>query len=134
MYFRDTPLYPFGYGLSYTTFRYGGLTVAGGRDLRVELEVTNTGARAGWAVPQVYLTAARGAPERRLLGWGKALLAPGETKRFTVPVEPRLLAEFDATAGRWQIAAGDYEIALGDSAESFAARRTQRLSARTLPP
>ncbi|HEX5048988.1 MAG TPA: beta-glucosidase [Gammaproteobacteria bacterium] len=128
------PAFPFGYGLSYTTFRYGGLAVSEGRDVRVELEVTNTGARAGWAVPQVYLTAARGTPERRLLGWGKALLAPGETKRFTVPVDARLLGEFDAGAQRWSIAAGDYEIAIGDSAESFAVRRTQRFRARTLPP
>jgi beta-glucosidase len=128
------PAFAFGYGLSYTTFRYGGLAVSGSRDVRVEFDVTNTGARAGWAVPQIYLTAARGTPERRLLGWGKALLAPGETKRFTVPVDARLLAEYDLSAGRWSIAAGDYEVALGDSAESFAARRTQRLSARTLPP
>ncbi|HZF29837.1 MAG TPA: beta-glucosidase [Gammaproteobacteria bacterium] len=130
----SAPAFPFGYGLSYTTFRYGGLAVSGARDVRAEFDVTNTGARAGWAVPQVYLTAARGVPERRLLGWGKALLAPGETKHFAVAVDARLLAEFDAAGQRWSIAAGDYEIALGDSAETFAARRTQRLSARTLPP
>jgi beta-glucosidase len=128
------PALPFGYGLSYTTFRYGGLAVSGARDVRVEFDVTNTGARPGWAVPQVYLTAARGTPERRLLGWSKALLAPGETKRFTVPVDARLLAEFDTAGSRWSIAAGDYEIALGESAEAFSARKTQRLSARTLPP
>jgi beta-glucosidase len=128
------PAFPFGYGLSYTTFRYGGLAVSGTHDVRAEFDVTNTGARAGWVVPQVYLTAARGAPERRLLGWSKALLGPGETKHFSVAVDARLLAEFDTAGHRWSIAAGDYEIALGDSAETFAARRTQRLSARTLPP
>jgi beta-glucosidase len=128
------PAFPFGYGLSYTTFRYGGLAVSGGRDVRVDLDVTNTGTRAGWAVPQVYLTAARGTPERRLVAFGKALLAPGETKRFSLPVDPRLLADFDAAAQRWTIAAGDYELALGDSAEHFIARRTEHLAARTLPP
>jgi beta-glucosidase len=128
------PAFPFGYGLSYTTFRYGGLAISGDQDVRVELEVTNRGARAGWAVPQVYLTAARGTPERRLLAFGKALLAPGETKRFSLPVDPRLLADFDAAAQHWTIAAGDYELALGDSAEHFYARRTQHLAARTLPP
>lgn len=128
------PIYPFGYGLSFTTFDYEGLEVSGARDVRVEFEVTNTGQRAGWAVPQLYLTAARGTPELRLLGWSKAFLAPGETKQFSVTVDPRLLAEFDTSANRWSIAAGDYEIALGDSSASFAARAKHKIAARTLPP
>ncbi len=128
------PLFPFGFGLSYTTFSYGDLAVSGARDVRVSFEVTNTGKRAGYAVPQVYLTAARGSPEKRLLGWSKALLAPGETKRFTVPVDPRLLADFSTDAGRWEIAAGAYEIALGASADELVARTSHALRARSLPP
>ena len=128
------PVYPFGYGLSYTTFSYGGLRVSGSRDLKVEFEATNSGSRAGWTVPQIYLTAIRGVAERRLLGWGKALLGPGESKRFSIEVDPRLLAEFDTARNQWQVAAGAYELALGDSAESFAARAEHDLPARTLPP
>jgi beta-glucosidase len=128
------PLFPFGFGLGYTTFSYGDLAVSGTRDVRVSFEVTNTGKRAGYAVPQVYLTAARGSPEKRLLGWSKALLAPGETKRFTVPVDPRLLADFSAAASRWEIAAGAYEIALGASADDLVARTSHSLRARSLSP
>jgi beta-glucosidase len=128
------PLFPFGFGLSYTTFRYGGLAVSGARDVRVAFEVTNTGKRPGYAVPQVYLTTARGTPEKRLLGWGKALLSPGETKRFSVQVDPRLLADFSTDQNRWQIAAGSYEIALGASADDLVASAAHSLRARTLPP
>lgn len=128
------PLFPFGYGMSYTTFSYGGLEVSGTRDLRVAFTVTNTGERAGYAVPQVYLTGARGTPERRLLAWSKALLQPGEAKRFSVQVDPRLLAKFSTVDGRWEIAAGSYEISLGASAEDLVARTEHDLRARTLPP
>jgi len=129
------PLFPFGFGLSYTTFSYGGLSVSGRRgNEQIAFEVTNTGKRAGYAVPQIYLTAIRGTPEQRLLGWGKALLAPGETKRFTAPLEPRLLAHFSTDAGRWMVAAGSYEIALGTSAEELIARAQYSSPARSLPP
>jgi beta-glucosidase len=128
------PLFPFGFGLGYTTFKYSGLAASGTRDLTVSFEVTNTGRRAGYAVPQIYLTAVRGAPEKRLLGWSKALLGPGETKRFNLQVEPRLLAEFSTDANRWELAAGSYDIALGASANDVAARVSHSLLGRTIPP
>jgi beta-glucosidase len=128
------PAFAFGYGLSFTTLEYGGLEVTGKSDVRVAFDVTNTGQRAGWAVPQVYLTSARGVAERRLLGWDKALLAPGETKRFSLDVDPRLLAEYSSDAGGWRIAKGPYEIALATSAEDIVARVEHVLSARSLPP
>jgi beta-glucosidase len=128
------PAFAFGYGQSFTTFEYGGLEVSGKSDVRVAFDVTNTGTRAGWAVPQVYLTSARGAAERRLLGWDKALLAPGETRRFAVEVDPRLLAEYSTDVGRWEIARGTYEIALATSADDIVSRVEHELSARSLPP
>ena len=128
------PTFPFGYGLSYTTFAYGGLEASGTNDLTVSFTATNTGARPGYAVPQIYLTAAPGRAERRLLGWDKALLAPGETKRFTLNVDPRLLARYSTAARGWQIAAGKYEVALGASAEEFVARTERELRARKLDP
>jgi beta-glucosidase len=128
------PAFAFGFGQSFTTFDYGGLVVSGESDVRVAFEVTNTGGRSGWAVPQIYLTAAHGVAERRLLGWDKALLAPGETKRFALDVDPRLLAEYSTDAGRWEIARGSYEIALATSAEDVVARVAHDLDARSLPP
>jgi beta-glucosidase len=69
-----------------------------------------------------------------LLCWGKALLAPGETKRFTVQVDSRLLAKYSTQARGWQVAAGKYEIALGASAEDLVARAEHELRARKLDP
>jgi beta-glucosidase len=128
------PLFAFGYGQSYTTFAYGGLDVSGTTDLSVSFTATNTGMRAGYAVPQIYLTGVPGAADRRLLGWAKALLAPGETKRFTVQVDPRLLAKYSTQARGWQVAAGKYEIALGASAEDLVARTEHELHARKVDP
>jgi beta-glucosidase len=130
----EKPLFAFGSGQSYTTFAYGGLEVSGTTDVTVSFTATNTGQRPGYAVPQVYLTAVPAGPDRRLLGWGKALLAPGETKRFTVQVDPRLLAKYSTQARGWQVAAGKYEIALGASAEELVARTEHELRARKLDP
>jgi beta-glucosidase len=128
------PLFPFGYGLSYTTFEYGGLAVHGNEHVQVELTATNTGRRPGWAVPQVYLAAIGERPERRLVGFGKGLLAPGETRKFTIDVDARLLADFDTEARGWRIAGGEYELALGESAERLVARARHALTPRLLPP
>ncbi len=128
------PRFPFGYGLSYTTFGYSGLKISGSRDLVVSFEVRNTGKRAGYAVAQIYLTRRAGRPERRLVAWGKLLLQPGEQKQFSARVDPRLLADFDTSASEWQIAAGDYDFSLGDSAEHFTQTASQILPATTLPP
>jgi beta-glucosidase len=128
------PAFAFGYGQSFTTFEYGGLEVSGQSDVRVAFEVTNTGSRAGWAVPQVYLTSALGVAERRLLGWDKALLAPGESKRFSLDVDPRLLAEYSTDAARWELARGTYEIALATSAADIVSRVRHDLGTRSLPP
>jgi beta-glucosidase len=130
----EKPLFAFGSGQSYTTFAYGGLEVSGTTDVTVSFTATNTGQRPGYAVPQVYLTAVPGGPDRRLLGWGKALLAPGETKRFTVQVDARLLAKYSTQARGWQVAGGKYEIALGASAEELVARTEHELRARKLDP
>jgi beta-glucosidase len=109
------PLFPFGYGLTYTSFAYSGLEVNGGATLTVSFMVANTGAQAGADVPQVYLTDIAGAPELRLIGWDKVRLAPGEARRVTVTADPRLLAHFDEKGHRWRVAAGRYGVAVGAS-------------------
>lgn len=123
---RSTPLFPFGFGLSYTHFSYGKPSVAtkDGR-LTVTFDVTNTGKRAGAAVPQIYVGPAAGADAAqweapfRLAGWGKAVLQPGETRAFSVSVDPRLLARFDSAARAWTVSGGTYTVSLGASAADF---------------
>jgi beta-glucosidase len=107
-----TPLYPFGHGLSYTTFAYEDLRVEGGATVRATFTVTNTGDLRGADVPQVYLTA----PRMRLLGFERIELEPGEARTVTVEADPRVLARYDVQAGQWHLEGGELEIALGRSA------------------
>jgi beta-glucosidase len=103
------PLFPFGHGLSYTTFAYRGLNAEAGDALRVSVEVTNTGDRAGDDVPQLYVTLPDGGA-RRLAAFTRVSLAPGETRRITLTAEPRILARYDASAPGWRILPGPYRV------------------------
>src|SRR5690606_6912175 len=100
------PLYPFGHGLSYTTFAYGDLEVTGGETITARFTVTNTGERKGAAVPQLYLTSAPDQKRMRLLGFERVELAPGESRAVTLTADPRLLARFDSAANQWRITDG----------------------------
>ena len=110
------PLYPFGHGLSYTSFSYGDLTVTGGETVTASFTVTNTGDRAGADVPQLYLTAAPGERRMRLLGFERVELAPGKSRNVRLTGDPRLLARFDGKANQWNISEGAHQVALGKSA------------------
>jgi beta-glucosidase len=113
-----TPLFPFGFGLSYSTFSYSNLKVEGGKTLTVSFDVTNTGAREGYATPEVY--SAMMLPNqmgiRHLIGWSKLLVKPGETGHAQVVADARLLAHFDATNHNWRILGGPYKVTLGQFA------------------
>lgn len=109
-----TPLFAFGYGLSYTRFDYGGLTLAGGERPRATFTVRNSGDRVGADVPQLYLTGIGGKPTRRLAGFTKLSLAPGESRTVTLDIDPRLLADW--SDGQWRIAGGMYRFTLAKSA------------------
>lgn len=114
------PLFPFGFGLGYTTFRYDALKVSGGgRNLKISLRVTNTGARAGQATPQVYAAPPGGMA--RLVGWSQLSLAPGESRTVEVKSEPRLLAAYDVTRRRFEMAGGRYAVFAGGNAADRAA-------------
>ena len=126
------PLFPFGYGLSYTRFRLGNLHVAGGADLTIGFDVTDTGDRAGVATPQVYV--AGPGQTRRLVGWGRFALQPGETRHVEIKADPRLIARFDTAAHGWRVQAGAYRVVLGTSSADEAAVATADLSVRTLAP
>jgi len=130
----DRPLFPFGYGLSYTKFAYANLKVTGGETLTVSFDVSNIGQRPGKDAPQVYLTGAAGKATQRLIGFDKIALAPGETRRVTLIADPRLLGAFDAKANRWSLTGGDYQVAVGASSADLALKGSARVKARTLKP
>ena len=130
------PLFPFGHGLSYTTFSYSGLAsqVKDGR-VHVRFKVTNTGSVAGKDVPQVYVAplAAKWEAPKRLAGWDKVALQPGESKDVDVVVEPRILGVFDEKSKTWRIAKGKYKLVLAeDAAGKNATSVTVDLPASTL--
>jgi beta-glucosidase len=117
------PLFAFGHGLSYTTFELSGLHARMDNDvLRVDLDVRNAGARAGAAVPQIYLAADAAAgweSRKRLGGFAKVDLSPGEQKHIELEVDPRLLAIYDEPQHAWRIAPGRYRILAGQASDAL---------------
>jgi beta-glucosidase len=116
----ETPLYPFGYGLSYTAFGYSSLHSSAAADggLHVSFRVTNTGTRAGTAVPQVYLGAPDTAPSgvqfapRALAAYGRVTLQPGQTKTVALHIPVRQLQYWTDAAG-WSTATGTRALLVG---------------------
>ena len=115
------PLFPFGFGLSYTTFAYSDLTVKPGNAAEVSFMVRNTGKRAGAEIAQVYaaLPASTGEPPKRLIGWEKVQLSPGESKKVTVTVEPLFLSVFNVDKDAWELAPGKYNVMVGGSSANL---------------
>lgn len=128
------PLFPFGHGLSYTRFQYGDLRIEGGAGLTVSFDVTNTGDREGTDVPQLYVAADAPGHARRLAGWSRVTLKPGETHRVTITAEPRILAEYDTSTPGWRIAAGPYRVHIGHDALDNELGGEATLSSQTLKP
>jgi beta-glucosidase len=115
-------LFPFGYGLSYTSYSYSKLAVTPGKDdVRVSFTVTNTGDRPGAEVAEVYasLPTAAGEPPKRLVGWSKIRLNAGESKEASVVVDPKYLSVFNVDKNAWQLVPGDYTILVGGSSQSL---------------
>jgi beta-glucosidase len=115
-------LFPFGYGLSYTSYSYSNLAIAQGKDgVQVTFDVTNTGARPGAEIAEVYagLPAAAGEPPKRLVGWSKITLNAGESKAASVTIDPKYLSIFNVDTNAWQLLPGDYTILVGGSSQSL---------------
>jgi beta-glucosidase len=119
------PLFPFGFGLSYTTFSFSALnvpaTAVSGSTVAVSFDVTNTGSVAGAEVAQLYVSdpsAKAKRPERELKGFEKVQLAPGETKHVTLSLDARAFSYWDEAAHKWTIDPGKFIIAIGDSSEN----------------
>ena len=127
------PLFAFGHGLSYTSFTYTNLKAeAADGGVQVSFDTLNSGARAGKAVPQVYVSKVGAGWEapKRLGGWDKLALNAGERRASKVALDPRTLAVFDAGSNRWKIAAGDYRVILATAADAPVQEVTVRLPAR----
>ena len=114
-------LFPFGYGLSYTTYSYSDLKVVRGNTVKVTFKVANSGSRAGSEIAQVYaaLPPNTGEPPKRLVGWGKVKLDAGESKEVTVEIDPKYLSVFDVGRNAWQLVPGDYTFMAGGSSQSL---------------
>jgi beta-glucosidase len=122
-------LFPFGFGLSYTTFHYSALTVqrkeAGGK-VKAAFTIANTGARTGAEVAEVYaaLPAAAEEPPKRLVGFTKVTLKPGETQTVEVEIDPKYLSIFDEAKDGWTLVPGDYTIMAGGSSDKLPLQAT----------
>ena len=132
---NEKPLFPFGYGLSYTSYRIGKTVSVAGDASSASLSVTNTGKLSGSETVQVYgaALAPEGAGTRRLIGWIKVQLRPGETKQVSVALDLRPIAAFNEQRHVWELG-GNYLVAAGESAESLAATATITLPSHELPP
>ena len=114
-------LFPFGFGLSYSSFAYSGLKVAPGDSTEVSFTVKNTGKRAGSETAQIYASFpdTAGEPPNRLVGWTKIHLAPGESKQVTVPVTRERLQIFDESSDSWKLVPGQYIVRVGASSRDL---------------
>jgi beta-glucosidase len=119
------PLFPFGFGLSYTTFKFSNLAVpasaASGSAVNVSFDVTNAGSVAGAEVAQLYVSdpsAEVDRPERELKGFAKVRLDPGETRHVTLSLDQRAFSYWDEPAHRWIVDPGKFIIRVGDSCEN----------------
>jgi beta-glucosidase len=114
-------LFPFGFGLSYTTYEYSGLTVTPGQNVEVSFTIANTGGRNGAEIAEVYAALPAGAeePPKRLVGFTKVKLDTGEKRTVTVEVDPKYLSIFDVKKNDWKLIPGDYTIMVGGSSQDL---------------
>jgi beta-glucosidase len=114
-------LFPFGYGLSYTTYSYSKLKVTPGDQTTVTFAVKNTGSRAGQEIAQLYaaLPAGSGEPPKRLVGWTKIQLSPGESKDVTLTIPAMYLSIYDEASKGWKLLPGSYTFMAGPSSKDL---------------
>ncbi|HEY9285145.1 MAG TPA: glycoside hydrolase family 3 C-terminal domain-containing protein [Pyrinomonadaceae bacterium] len=140
------PLFAFGHGLSYATFRYGNLSIRPAANAaapsprrplyEVSFDVTNAGARAGAEVAQVYVGDNHSPvprPVKELKGFAKVFLRPGETRRVTVALDARSFSFYDAEAGRWRAVPGEFDIYVARSSAQVELRGKLRLTRSDVP-
>ena len=114
------PLFPFGFGLSYTTFSYSQFKVTPGNPVTVSCSVTNTVLRDGAEVAQVYLglPPSSGEPPKRLVAWEKLQLAPGQSRTITLTLDQQSMSIYSVEKDSWVVLPGDYVFSAGGSSRS----------------
>jgi len=139
-----TPLFPFGYGLDYTSFRYGSMRVAAGGASQTPgdptlatatIKVTNTGSRTGADVPQMYVAdpAFTGEPPKALRGFERVSLTPGQTTTASFSIDRSALAWWDPTTHSWTVSAGCYTVLIGHDERDIVARKTLAVGGARCP-
>jgi beta-glucosidase len=118
---KKAVLFPFGHGLSYTTFAYSGLKVAPGKETAVSFTVKNTGSRDGTEIAEVYaaLPASADEPPKRLVGWSKVWLKAGESKEISVSIDGKYLSIYDEASDGWKLVPGSYTFMVGGSSQEL---------------
>jgi beta-glucosidase len=127
------PLFPFGYGLTYSTFRFSNIKVGGGEssNVSVTFDVTNTGNREAADVAQLYVSdphASVPRPPKELKGYSKVWLKPGETKTVTLNLDSRSFSYYDVGMKKWNVEPGTFGILVGDSSANVALHAEIRLA------
>ena len=127
---KKAVLFPFGFGLSYTTYAYSNLKVTPGKSPSVTFTVKNAGKRDGAEVAEVYasLPASTSEPPKRLVGFSKVALKAGESKEVTVEVNPKYLSIFNVEQNGWQLVPGTYSFMVGGSSESLPLKQAVTLN------
>jgi len=126
-------LFPFGYGLSYTTYKYSGLTATPGATsadkVKVTFTLTNIGTREGAEITEVYAALPESAqePPKRLVGFSKVKLAAGAKQTVTIDIDPKYLSIFDEAKDAWSLIPGDYTIMVGGSSDKLPLKATINL-------
>ncbi|SEG64566.1 beta-glucosidase [Thermomonospora echinospora] len=142
LYYKGTPLYPFGHGLSYGSFRYGkprvGDRPVSGRDtVTVSVDVTNTGKKAGQEVVQLYTrqrTSRNKQPLRQLRAFEKVLLKPGQKTTVRLTFKAADLAHWDVTRNRWVVESSVHDLMVGASSSDIRGRATVKVNGEKIPP
>jgi beta-glucosidase len=140
-YFKGTPLYPMGHGLSYSDFRYGNLRLASSKvdadgTLKVSVDVTNAGSRAGAEVVQLYTHAKKSRvkqPIKQLKAFDRVELAAGQKKTVQLQVKAADLAFWDVTRSRFVVETGSYDVMVGASSSDIRATRTAQVKGEVIP-
>ena len=130
---HQKPLFPFGFGLSYTTFKYEGLRVSGtGTDRTASVRVTNTGRRDGAEVVELYVSDPPGAeePPDQLKGFEKVFLKPGESKTVTIALNRESFSTWDDESHGWKVFPGTYTVSIGGSSRALCGKASFAISAQ----
>lgn len=114
-------LFPFGFGLSYTSFVYSGLKAGAENGFTVKFALKNTGSRDGMEIAEVYAALPReaGEPPKRLVGWSKVPLKAGESREMEIHIDPRHLSVYDEPSDTWKLIPGEYTIFVGGSSQDL---------------